>query len=88
MHERRPAPAVVTRHRAAAHVDAGQCPRWAPLFDSRGLVDLRRKQLDSAIADYNEALKINPKIPYRPNHRRGLYELTSRRRAGYRINEQ
>jgi tetratricopeptide (TPR) repeat protein len=46
----------------------------AQLLDSRGLVNLRRNQLDEAMADYDEALKIDPKIAW-SLHGRGIAEL-------------
>ena len=36
----------------------------AQYFDSRGLVELRMGQYDKAIADYNEALQLNPRIAW------------------------
>jgi tetratricopeptide (TPR) repeat protein len=38
--------------------------KQANFFDSRGLVDLRMGQYDRAIADYDEALKLDPKIAW------------------------
>jgi Flp pilus assembly protein TadD len=46
----------------------------AQLLDSRGLVNLRTNRLGNAIDDYNEALKINPKIPW-SLYGRGIAEL-------------
>ncbi|MDE2488305.1 MAG: aspartyl protease family protein [Alphaproteobacteria bacterium] len=37
-------------------------PHIAALFDSRGMAHLRRGEFDLAIADYNEALKLQPKL--------------------------
>jgi len=39
-------------------------PHIAALFDSRGLAHLRRGELDLAIADYDEALKLQPKLAW------------------------
>ena len=36
----------------------------ANYFDSRGMVELRMGQYDRAIADYDEALRLSPKIPW------------------------
>ena len=36
----------------------------ASYFDSRGLVELRMGQYDRAIVDYNEALQLNPHVPW------------------------
>ncbi len=49
-------------------------PHSADVLDSRGLVNLRRNQLDKAIADYDESLKINPKKAW-SLYGRGIAEL-------------
>jgi predicted aspartyl protease/Tfp pilus assembly protein PilF len=49
-------------------------PSALELLDSRGLVNLRRKQFDKAIADYSAALKINPNIAW-SLYGRGIAEL-------------
>jgi tetratricopeptide (TPR) repeat protein len=36
----------------------------AALFDSRGLAHLRRGEFDLAIADYDEALRLQPKLAW------------------------
>jgi tetratricopeptide (TPR) repeat protein len=46
----------------------------AQLLDSRGLVNLRANRLKDAIADYNEALKINPRIAW-SLYGRGIAEI-------------
>ena len=48
-------------------------PRTAALFDSRGLVHLRRRELDAAIADYDTALKMQPRLAW-SLYGRGLAE--------------
>jgi tetratricopeptide (TPR) repeat protein len=50
-------------------------------FDSRGLTYLKMGQWDSAIADYNSALRINPKLPT-ALYGRGLAELKKGNSAG------
>jgi tetratricopeptide (TPR) repeat protein/predicted aspartyl protease len=39
-------------------------PKSAMLLDTRGFVHLRRKEFGAAIADYDTALKINPKLTW------------------------
>jgi tetratricopeptide (TPR) repeat protein len=56
-------------------------PRNAAFFDSRGLAHLRHGDLDLAIADYNEALKLQPRLAW-SLYGRGLARLGKGDRAG------
>lgn len=49
-------------------------PNTAAFLDSRGLVQLRRKNYDAAIADYDAALRLQPKTAW-SLYGRGLAKL-------------
>jgi tetratricopeptide (TPR) repeat protein len=47
---------------SACWIAARLNPSSANVLDNRGLANLKPGELDHSIADYNEALKINPRL--------------------------